>query len=461
MQNRFLYGVCFFLAIADLLLINGSFLLAWQICYAGPLMDAYRHQLINLNLIWILAAHFLQLYHKDNIRNIEQVLRSTWKSLAAHMVLFMTSIGVLGEITAPVKFLACFYGLCMAAFLISRFMITALETVLTRKYRIRKPVAVMGVNDTGIRLAAFFEGNNRQYAFQGFLEEHEDACYVDGAGNLLPAVCEQIRKAAARNIQEVYVSLSPDRMNEAARLLQEAEKQCVRLKFVPDFSGALNSGYRLSYLGDIAVISMRKEPLENMENRFRKRLADIVFSLMVIIGILSWLFPLIALAIKLNSRGPVLFRQLRNGRSNKPFYCFKFRSMRINADSDVRQACRDDDRVTWIGRLLRKTSLDELPQFFNVLWGDMSVVGPRPHMQKHTEQYRSIINRYMVRHYLKPGITGWAQVNGYRGETSRVILMEKRIEHDIWYLENWSMMLDVRIAFLTVIHLLRGGKNVY
>lgn len=461
MQNRFLYGVCFFLAIADLFLINGAFFLAWEFSYPGPVMEGYRHQLVNLNLIWILSAHFLRLYHRDNIQKVESVLRSTWKTLATHMVLFITSMGVLGEVTAPVKFLAGFYGLCIAAFLVSRFMITALETILTRRYRIRKPVAVMGINDTGIRLAAFFEGNSSQYAFQGFLEENDDAFYVDGSGHLLPGVCEQIRKAAASNIQEVYVSLSPDRMNEVSHLLQEAEKQCIRLKFVPDFSSALNSGYRISYLGDIPIISMRKEPLENMENRFRKRLADIVFSLVVIIGILSWLFPLIALAIKLTSRGPVLFRQRRNGRSNRPFYCFKFRSMRTNAESDSRQASRYDDRVTWIGKVLRKTSLDELPQFFNVLWGDMSVIGPRPHMQKHTEQYRSIINRYMVRHYLKPGITGWAQVNGYRGETSQIILMEKRIEHDIWYLENWSMMLDVRIAFLTVIHLLRGGKNVY
>lgn len=461
MQNRFLYGVCFFLAIADLILINGSYFLAWNLRYGQPLSEPYRHQLVNLNLIWILSSHFLQLYQKDHIRNIEQILRRTWKSLAAHMLLFITSVVFLGEVSAPVKFLAGFYGLCIAGFLISRFLITVLETILTRRYRLRKPVAVMGANEMGIRLATYFEGNDRQYAFQGFLEEDDDSYYVDDSGNLRPGVCEQFRKAAASNIQEVYVPLSADRMYEVSHLLREAEKQCVRLKFVPDFSRALNSTYRISYLGDIPVISVRREPLENMENRFRKRLADILFSLVIIIGVLSWLFPLIALAIKLTSPGPVVFKQLRNGRSNKPFYCYKFRSMRLNDQSDSRQATRNDDRVTWIGKVLRKTSLDELPQFFNVLQGDMSVIGPRPHMLKHTEQYRSIINRYMVRHYLKPGITGWAQVNGYRGETNRVGLMEKRIEHDIWYLENWSMMLDVRIIFLTVIHLLRGGRNVY
>lgn len=461
MQNRFLYSVCFILAIMDLLFINASYFLAFQIYYWPGISDEIlRHHLFNLNLIWLISSNLFQLYNKSNIKKIEQILRSTWKSLVVHVLIFTTSIVVLRDTEVPGKFIALFYSICFAIFLISRFLITVAETVLTRRYKIRKPVAVMGLNEMGLRLASFFEGNKKQYLFQGFLDS-EHSFYVDKSGTLLPAVCDQIKKAAANNIQEVYVTLSTDRMGEVNHLLQEAEKQCVRLKFVPDFTKTLSSPFTINYMGEFPIISMRAGPLETVENRFKKRLADILFSLLIIICVLIWVFPLIALAIKISSPGPILFKQYRNGRNNQPFYCYKFRSMVVNGDSDKKQACRNDDRVTPIGKFLRKTSLDELPQFFNVLWGNMSVVGPRPHMLKHTEEYRAIINRYMIRHYLKPGITGWAQVNGLRGETSKVELMEKRIEHDIWYLDNWSMMLDVKIAFLTVIHIFRGGKNVY
>lgn len=186
-----------------------------------------------------------------------------------------------------------------------------------------------------------------------------------------------------------------------------------------------------------------------------------LFSLLIVAFILSWLYPLIGMLIKLESRGPILFKQQRTGRDNKPFWCYKFRSMRVNNESDDRQATRGDRRITRIGAFLRRTSLDELPQFLNVLQGHMSVVGPRPHMLKHTEQYSAIIDHYMTRQFLKPGITGWAQINGYRGETTDPRLMERRVAHDIWYLENWTAMLDVRIVFMTAINVITGEENAH
>jgi putative colanic acid biosynthesis UDP-glucose lipid carrier transferase len=198
-----------------------------------------------------------------------------------------------------------------------------------------------------------------------------------------------------------------------------------------------------------------------MDDRVVKRLFDIAFSLFVIVFIFSWLYPILALLIKLESPGPVIFKQERSGRNNVQFYCYKFRSMRVNDECHLKQASKNDCRITRIGRILRKTSLDELPQFFNVLLGNMSVVGPRPHMLKHTEHYREVVDQYMVRHYMKPGITGWAQVNGYRGETIELGLMEKRVEHDIWYMENWSALLDIKIVMLTVLNVIKGEKNAY
>jgi len=182
----------------------------------------------------------------------------------------------------------------------------------------------------------------------------------------------------------------------------------------------------------------------------KKRILDTVISLLVIVLFLSWMVPLFALIIFIESGESVFFRQLRSGRNNKPFYCLKFRSMHSNKEADSKQATRNDARVTKLGRIIRKTSLDEFPQFINVLKGEMSLVGPRPHMIKHTNDYSKIVDEYMIRQFLKPGITGWAQIHGFRGEITNPEQIKKRVEKDLWYLEHWSLWLDIRILFLTV-----------
>lgn len=198
-----------------------------------------------------------------------------------------------------------------------------------------------------------------------------------------------------------------------------------------------------------------------MLSKFIKRLFDIIFSLFTIIFVFSWLCPILAILIRLESKGPVFFVQLRTGKNNEHFKCYKFRSMRVNNDADKRQATRDDQRITKIGALLRKTSLDELPQFFNVLIGNMSIVGPRPHMISHTEKYSQLTDKFKVRHSLKPGITGWAQISGLRGEVNNTEAMLKRVDADVWYMKNWSFLLDIKIIFLTFWITLKGDKNAY
>jgi lipopolysaccharide/colanic/teichoic acid biosynthesis glycosyltransferase len=192
-----------------------------------------------------------------------------------------------------------------------------------------------------------------------------------------------------------------------------------------------------------------------------KRAFDLLFSFLVVVLLLSWLVPVLGLLLKLESRGPVFFKQLRTGKNGKPFYCLKFRSMRLNSDADSRQASRGDSRITRLGAFIRKTSIDELPQFINVLRGDMSVVGPRPHMLQHTEDYARRIANFMDRHAVTPGITGWAQIKGYRGETRELQAMEQRVQADIWYLRNSSLLLDVRIVGLTILQAVRGDENAF
>jgi exopolysaccharide biosynthesis polyprenyl glycosylphosphotransferase len=206
---------------------------------------------------------------------------------------------------------------------------------------------------------------------------------------------------------------------------------------------------------------LRPEPLQIPFNRIVKRGFDIVFSSLTLLVLTPIVFPIVALLIKLSSRGPIFFKQERTGEQGNSFWCWKFRTMQVNPDADKVQATWNDARITSIGRFLRKTNMDELPQFLNVLKGEMSVVGPRPHMLKHTEDYRQRVSKFLVRHFAKPGITGWAQVNGFRGETKQVSDMEKRVEADIWYVENWSLLLDLRIIFKTILNMIRGEKNAY
>jgi putative colanic acid biosysnthesis UDP-glucose lipid carrier transferase len=189
---------------------------------------------------------------------------------------------------------------------------------------------------------------------------------------------------------------------------------------------------------------------ESDANEMTKRAFDVLFAALVVLFILSWFIPIMAMLIKMESSGPVFFKQLRSGKNNKPFYCFKFRSMVVNKEADVLQARHHDPRITRIGAFIRKTNIDELPQFINVLLGDMSVVGPRPHMLKHTEEYSRKIKNYMVRHAVTPGITGWAQVSGLRGETIQDEAMVNRVKADLWYMENRSLSLDIKIIVLTV-----------
>jgi Undecaprenyl-phosphate glucose phosphotransferase len=260
-------------------------------------------------------------------------------------------------------------------------------------------------------------------------------------------------------IDEIYCSLSGLEAEQVSDLMNFADNNLVRFKVVPDFRGFLSRKVKIDFYDLVPVLSMRREPLQNGFNRLLKRVFDILFSTLVILIVFPVALLVFAPLIKLSSRGPVFFRQLRSGENNEEFYCFKFRTMQVNREADTLQATKGDARITKIGAFLRKTSLDELPQFYNVLIGNMSVVGPRPHMLKHTEEYGKLIDKFMVRHLVKPGVTGWAQVNGYRGDTRNSALMEKRVEYDVWYLENWSILIDVKIVIITAWQVV-AGKHV-
>ncbi len=245
------------------------------------------------------------------------------------------------------------------------------------------------------------------------------------------------------------------------QIVEIAEHKMIRIYMVPDFKYVNLGPYYLDVIHEVPFLKLLKEPLSNPKKQILKRTFDIVFSLFVILFLLSWLIPLVALVIKIESNTSVFFLQKRSGLNNETFNCIKFRSMAVNKSSDLEITTKNDPRVTRFGAFMRKTSIDELPQFINVFLGEMSVVGPRPHMISQTEMYSKITKKYMTRHIVKPGITGWAQVMGSRGEIFTHIDMEKRVEKDIWYIQNWSFFLDLKIIFLTLYNIVKGDDQAY
>ncbi|MBP5381042.1 MAG: undecaprenyl-phosphate glucose phosphotransferase [Bacteroidaceae bacterium] len=263
-------------------------------------------------------------------------------------------------------------------------------------------------------------------------------------------------------VNAVYCTMSHVSKDTVIALYKYCENNLIRFYVLPMYVGYLRRHMRVSHVGSTMLLSPRREPLRQFENRLLKRAVDFVVSALFLLTVFPIVYIVVAILIKRQSPGPIIFVQKRNGLNGKEFNCYKFRSMFVNGEADQTQATEDDERKFPFGDFMRRRNIDELPQFVNVLLGDMSLVGPRPHMLAHTEEYSRIVNKYMVRHWVKPGMTGWAQVNGFRGETRTVEQMEQRVKADIWYVENWNFWLDVRIIWRTIVNtMFHRDENAY
>jgi len=329
---------------------------------------------------------------------------------------------------------------------------------LLKKYRVilrgnLRRVVILGLNQKTDQLRKFFD-DNPEYGYK-LLN------IFDLSGPNKVTIEDCLDYIQNNKIDEIYSSVGELSNEELTKLTDYADNNLKILKFLPDNKDIYSKRLDFTYYGYLPILSMRKIPIEEPFNKFVKRGFDILLSLIIIVGVLSWLTPLLGLIIKLESKGPIFFKQKRNGLDYQEFYCYKFRSMRPNPMAHIHQVQKNDPRVTRIGRIIRKTSIDELPQFINVLKGEMSVVGPRPHMVSHTHMYAERIDKFMVRHFVKPGITGLAQVSGYRGEVEDENHIINRVKYDIFYLENWSLFLDLKIVFQTVYNAIKGDKKAY
>ncbi|AFK05408.1 Undecaprenyl-phosphate glucose phosphotransferase [Emticicia oligotrophica DSM 17448] len=327
-----------------------------------------------------------------------------------------------------------------------------------------KNLLIVGSGEQGI---TFFETalKNKQFGYNpvGFVD---DTFTKEKSDKYKGSLCELENVIEKHDIDELIVSLVEYNEEKIKSILRVADKFAVRVRILPEYLQLYSSKFRMDLFGNLPVITVREEPLEEFHWYALKTIFDVLVTSLIFIFVFSWLFPIIAIAIKLDSRGPVFFLQDRWGKDGKVFKCIKFRTMVHNAstkknDGRFFQTVKNDKRITRVGAFLRKTNLDELPQFLNVFLGDMSVIGPRPHAVQHSIESKEQIENYLVRHLVKPGITGWAQVNGYRGETSNLFMMEKRVELDIWYIENWSFWLDVKVFIMTVYNMFKGDMMAY
>ena len=415
------------------------------------------------NVFWIMLLLYNESYRIIRTERIESILYRVIRLLLIHIAIIALLILVLNydEISRlrMFYFYAVFFVL-LVGFRI--FFMKLLKFIRSRGFNYRK-VVIVGANVLGQRMNRILSKDlNNGYRVVGFFDDQCDEPEITPL--ILGKLDEVEHYLANHEIDELYVALHIDKIKTINTLTYLCERYMVRIRYIPDFQQyTKNNRVEVTFYGNgnIPVLMLRKEPLEIPVHRIVKQLFDFCFSLFVIIFLFSWLFPIIILIIKINSSGPVFFVQNRSGRDNQSFPCYKFRTMYVNKEADSMQASKNDSRITRVGAFLRRTSLDELPQFFNVFMGDMSVVGPRPHMLSHTEKYSELIDNFLVRHYAKPGITGWAQVNGYRGETKELADMEGRVEHDIWYIENWSFLLDIRIIWKTIAGVFMGDTKAF
>ena len=420
--------------------------------------------LVVIGLVWYGSARSQHLYDEFRSRNFSFEFVAILKTLTVHMIGIVFVLFLLQELVLTREFVLIYAGAALLVIGVEKYVLRYLiEKVRIRGKNLRN-VVIVGAGYVGRKFRQSIKLNPQfGYSFTGYLDEKprpnvngEYLGHIDNLENVL----------MNNKVDDVIIALPTGSRNSIEQVIRVSENFPVNIRIVPDYIRFLSPKFRLTMFDNFPVISVKSYALEEMHWRFLKRVFDIVFTGALFVLIFWWLFPLIALGIKINSRGPVFFKQERWGKNNERIECYKFRTMystskSIDESGKYKRTEKNDPRITKLGKFLRATNLDEIPQFINVLKGEMSVAGPRPHATPLNLESKDTIQYYMRRHLVKPGITGWAQVNGFRGGSKDPRHMQKRIEYDIWYIENWSLLLDIQIVFLTVINMVKGDPMAY
>lgn len=446
----------------DILLLNVTFIVSYFIRF-GNIDRLYKEDSQSIflisNVIWVLLSAYLGAYKFVRVEHIEKIISRTIKLITLHLIILFAIILLLKFDDISRSRMLIFYTLLFTSIFSFRLLFIQLLKKLRKSGYNFRTVVIIGANPTGFEINKLLSRDlSYGYRILGYFDDSAER--FSEKVNILGKIDSVKEFITTNQVHEVYYASDDSDVNRIIDLINFCEKNLIRIKIAPHFKKYTDSRrVYIDFYGNMPILSLRKEPLEIPLNRIVKKIFDFSVSLSLMLLIAPWLLPLLIILVRISSKGPVFFKQQRTGLGNIPFWCYKFRTMKVNNQSDIKQATKNDVRITKIGAFLRKSNLDELPQILNVLKGEMSIVGPRPHMLKHTEEYSALIDNYLVRHFAKPGITGWAQVNGYRGETKELEQMEGRIDHDIWYIENWSLLLDLKIIYLTIFNMFKGDKN--
>jgi len=456
-QGRFLILIATLYIVEDLVLLN---LLYFCLLFVFHMRftELYQLILVLINLGYLFSFVLIRVDFNDVKQlHIPHLARRNIFKLAITALILITSLFFLKSAEAASRlFIGYFFSVAFFLMTISQW-ITRKAVTFTIKRTINKGI-ILGAGLIGGKV--FEEMLRNVYngvVILGFFDDDSNANNKDLLGNI-----EDAKEYILKNgVNYVFCTLPSSAEEQIVDFIKFCESHVINFLIVPSIGYYYSGTPILENIGKMPVFVLRHIPLGYVHNAIIKRCFDFFVSFMVLMILFPILFPILSILIKLSSPGPVFFKQKRTGKRGKEFFCYKFRTMRCSADADTKQATKDDDRKTKLGSFLRKTSIDELPQFFNVLIGNMSLVGPRPHMLMHTYEYSPKVDKYMVRHFVKPGITGLAQVMGYRGETQDIKLMKKRIQLDVHYVENWSFGMDLKIMFQTAFAILKGDKKAY
>ncbi len=410
----------------------------------------------------IATAWILGIKINERGRSAVNIANRAILNAATTFILYNGLMAIIYELVLQGKLLGLQAVLTGALYIIWHLLIRRVIGWIRRKGSNNYTVAMVGSDPNMLQVCQFLSDSytDEGYKVVGMFTDRPEEIPegVTNLGRPEDAIPYVVHNHAI--LKEILCSLNPATETDYVnRLVSSCEANMVRFKYVPGMEGYPKRKMAISQLGNVNVISLHEEPLNTPLAKLLKRAGDVVFSGLFLVTLFPVIWVICAIGIKLSSPGPVFFKQRRTGYEGKEFWCYKFRSMHASADADTKQAVKGDSRVFKFGEFLRKSSIDELPQFINVFRGDMSVVGPRPHMIHHTDIYSDLIGDYMIRHLAKPGITGWAQVNGCRGETRELSEMKDRVEKDIWYIEHWSVELDVSIIFTTLWQLFRRSDE--
>ena len=412
--------------------------------------------LVYINILWIVISIYSGFYKVYRFTNYFRLFTLLAVQFILFFLVYFAYFGVFKEGQIVNNQLLIFISIFIGVTILKFFLFFALKAYRLKGKNYRN-VIIIGLDDTSKKVATLFKKRpDLGYRYLGFFSDK-----VRTDKKYLGSLIKSYDYITQKGVDEIYCSLASLDREQVKSLKKFANQNSVILKLIPEANELYSKNYQLEYYDNTAVLNVKKLPFDYPESILIKRFFDIVFSIIICVFVMSWLTPILWVIVKLDSKGPLFFKQEREGLNGTKFSCYKFRSMRINNLSDKIHATKNDERVTRIGAFIRKTSIDELPQFFNVLKGDMSVVGPRPHMNSLSLEYQRDIDNYLQRHAVKPGITGLAQISGYRGEVMKRSDIKNRVRMDIFYIENWSFLLDIKIIVQTVLNVFKGEEKAY